>query len=416
LRKSLEYRQERTELLEKAKVITDRCVRERRDFTNEENREENQYLARLELLNVSIPAQEQEEERELRAVGGSLRRPGSAPIGLQLEVRDNWSPSLRGSTEYRNAFREYVRYGKEGLAPENASLLQKEARALGTTTGSSGGYLAPEGFQAEIERALLAYGGMRSVSRILTTTSGNDIPWPTVNDTSNEGSILSEGATANETDPAFGAVVLKAYEYSSDSVTVAIQLLEDSGVNVEAILAGLLGERLARVQNRHFTVGDDNNKPRGVVNGATLGKKGTTGQESAVIYQDLLDLVHSVDPAYRQGAVFMLNDTTLGAVMGLKDSYGRYYFEPDSTAAESKTILGYPYVINQHMASMAADADSILFGNFQKYVIREVNGVSVIRLDQPKAKSRQVEFIAFARADGRIIDAGTHPIKYYENT
>jgi HK97 family phage major capsid protein len=68
------------------------------------------------------------------------------------------------------------------------------------------------------------------------------------------------------------------------------------------------------------------------------------------------------------------------------------------------------------MASMAADADSILFGNFQKYVIREVNGVSVIRLDQPKAKSRQVEFIAFARADGRIIDAGTHPIKYYENT
>src|SRR3546814_1871356 len=41
--------------------------------------------------------------------------------------------------------------------------------------------------------------------------------------------------------------------------------------------------------------------PNGLITAATVGKTGTTGQTLTVIYDDLVDLEHSVDPAYREG-------------------------------------------------------------------------------------------------------------------
>jgi HK97 family phage major capsid protein len=79
------------------------------------------------------------------------------------------------------------------------------------------------------------------------------------------------------------------------------------------------------------------------------------------------------------------------------------------------TILGYPYTINQSMASMTASAKSVLFGDFSKYVIRDVRGFTLVRLDERYADYHQVGFLAFLRTDGDLLDAGTNPIKHYIN-
>jgi HK97 family phage major capsid protein len=83
---------------------------------------------------------------------------------------------------------------------------------------------------------------------------------------------------------------------------------------------------------------------------------------------------------------------------------------------EPDTINGYPYVINQDVASMSANAKSILFGDFSKYKIRRVMDTTVLRLTERYAEFGQVGFIAFSRADGNLIDAGTHPVAYYSNS
>ena len=77
--------------------------------------------------------------------------------------------------------------------------------------------------------------------------------------------------------------------------------------------------------------------------------------------------------------------------------------------------MGYPYVINQDVAVPAASAKSLLFGALDKYHIREVMDISVLRLVERYADYGQVGFLAFARADGDLVDAGTHPVKYYAN-
>ena len=112
----------------------------------------------------------------------------------------------------------------------------------------------------------------------------------------------------------------------------------------------------------------------------------------------------------------MLNDSTLKAIRKLVDNsggsgVGNYLWMAGLSAGVPDTILGKPYTINQDMASIGTGNKSVGFGDFSKYKIRDVKGITVLRLNERYADSHQVGFFAFMRADGRTLDAGTDPIK-----
>ena len=65
---------------------------------------------------------------------------------------------------------------------------------------------------------------------------------------------------------------------------------------------------------------------------------------------------------------------------------------------------------------MAANAKSILFGDFRKYVIRDVMDLTLFRMtDSAFTLLGQVGFVAFMRSGGNLIDAGG-AVKYYANS
>ena len=276
----------------------------------------------------------------------------------------------------------------------------------------------PEGFAGEFDKALKAFGGIRQVARMFPTPDGRDIPWPTVDDTANVGELLGENVAAAEQDVAFGQVVLKAFKYSSKIVLVSMELLQDSFFDIGTILNDLLAERIGRITNTHFTLGTGSGQPQGVVVAAGLGKTGASGQTTTLIQEDIIDLEHSVDPLYRPGCSYMLADSTLKAIKKLKDSTGRWLFQANNEASlaagnQGPNINGYPFTVNQDIAAMAASAKSVLFGNFGKYVVRDVREFALLRLQERYAEKGQVGFIAFTRHDGRAINANA--IKYYIN-
>lgn len=155
-----------------------------------------------------------------------------------------------------------------------------------------------------------------------------------------------------------------------------------------------------------------------MVGKAAEGKVGTTGQSTSVIADDLMDLFHSVDPAYRDGAIFMMADSSVAAIRKLKTGVSgdnTYLWQPGLRAGEPDTLLGRPVVVNQNIAAMASDAKSILFGNFQNFWIRDVRGVRFVRMDERYAAEDQVGFVVFLRTDSDLVGpAGT--IKYYQNS
>ncbi len=154
-----------------------------------------------------------------------------------------------------------------------------QSRALSAHNGASGAFTVQDGLLQPLELAMLAFGGMRQVSDIIRTDTGAEIPYPTSNDTSNTGEIIGESTAVSEQDVTFGAVTLGAHKYSSKMVKVPTELLEDSAFNIPSMLGSLLGERLGRITNTHFTTGDGAAKPRGITTMTTAGK--TTANGSA---------------------------------------------------------------------------------------------------------------------------------------
>jgi HK97 family phage major capsid protein len=326
------------------------------------------------------------------------------------------NPMAPSQSQVDSAFRSWMINGQEGMTTEQRSIL-KEYRAQ-STTGSAGGYTIPQGFYNQLIDGLKAFGGMREAgATILTTASGNTLPIPTVDDTSNVGAILAENTAASAQDLTFDQKTLGSYKYTSKVVLVSYELMQDSAFDMQTFLARKLAERIGRITNTHFTVGDGSSKPYGVVAGAALGKTGTTGQTTSVTYEDLVDLLHSVNRSYRTpNAAFMMSDSTYKAIRKLKDSEGLPLWATNVASGAPDTLLGARIVINDDVAAMAANAKSILYGDFSNYFIRDVTGVELYRISDKYIESGQVGFVAFSRHDGVLVNAGQNPIKYYANS
>ena len=402
----LEMREERAALITEARQLNDKSVEEKRELTSDEEVRYNKILDDADKIKAKI----EREERLLSSEEELEKRNGRKTDDEKRadEKKDD------KDAEYRSAFGAFLSNGIDSLTPEQRAMVL-ERRAMGST-GSAGGYTIPQGFYNDLIEAMKAFGGMREAARILPTASGNPLMIPTVNTTSQVGAILAESAPAGTADPVFAQLSLGAYKYTSNIVLVPIELIQDSAFNLEAYLRVELARRIARITNTHFTTGDGSGKPTGVVTGAVAGKVGTTGQTTSVIIDDLLDLIHSIDPAYRSQSRFMMHDSSVKAVKKLKDSQGRPIFLPGLALREPDTINGYAYSVNQDMAAMAANAKSILFGDFSNFVIRDVMDVQMVRFGEKYMDSGQVGFVAFSRHDSKLLNAGTNPVAYYQNS
>jgi HK97 family phage major capsid protein len=312
---------------------------------------------------------------------------------------------------YREAFESYVVRGMADLNNEQRNLLrlgwQGDTRAAGVGTGSAGGYLVPQGFRADIIERQKQYGAVQAVATVLDTQTGNPLPWPTNDDTGNVGALLAENTQASEQDVTIGTAQLGAYKYTSKIVRVSLEFLQDvDWMDAEAFLQRKFSERLGRIHNQHFTTGTGSSQPQGIVTGATSGV--TAASTTAITSDELLDLIHSVDPAYRTSrAKFMLSDTALKGVRKLKASgTGEYLFQPSAQAGTPSTLFGSEYIVNQDMAVPATGVKSVLYGDFEAgYVIRLVKAFELIRMNERYADYGQVGFVAFDRADGLVQDS-----------
>lgn len=331
-----------------------------------------------------------------------------------IVVNPDGDPDKRSADEYHEVFQHFIRNGPAGMTPEQRQLLQAnfDTRAAGTVTGPGGGYTVPEGFWAKVTETQKFFGGVLGNVEEITTDSGNDIPWPTNDDTGNKGAILAENAAITEQDVVFGQKTLSAHTYTSKLIRVAIQLLEDSGIDIESFLSRRIGERLGRVLNEHFTTGSGVAQPQGFITAATVGK--TTAGATAITYNEIVDLVHSVDAAYRLSgrAQFQLHDLVLAFVRKLRDDsggagLGRPLWEPSVQVGVPDSLLGFKVTVNNDMVSAVATTNkTIAFGDFQSaYVCRRVNAGQVMRLAERYADFLQVGFFGFQRADGLLQDA-----------
>ena len=161
--------------------------------------------------------------------------------------------------------------------------------------------------------------------------------------------------------------------------------------------------------NEDLTIGDGKGKPKGIIEWATASD--ATPAASAIKLDDLIDLIRSVDSAYARNGRFMFNRNTLYSLVKIKDTTNRYIWQEGAKDGTPPTLFAKPYTLNDDMPDIAAGKASVLFGDFSKFKIRMVKDFRVIRLNELLAEYLSIGIFGFARLDGLLLNAGTHPIK-----
>ena len=360
---------------------------------------------------------------------GTADQPRSAVLG----GAGDGSMTLLGNTK-RDMSRAQTREQRDQLAG---------SQSITYTEGSVGGYFVPAGFVYDVEKATKFYANLLdgSTVRVMETATGQVLPYPTSNDTNQAWTLVGEAAQVTEQgltpnystpgtapngqpgDLGIGHVNLNAYKGTTGLIRVSLELLQDSAFDLEQFLTEAFAVRLGRGYEYYLTNGSGSNAPFGILpaiaaSGAapvtaigsdTTDGLGGTGANS-IGYQDLVNLQHGVDPTYRRNGKYMFNDQTLRFLRTLIDKFGRPLWVPGMKDGQPDSIAGMPYVINQSFPSIAASATTIAFGDWNKFIVRKVRDLQVLRLTERFADYGEVAFIAFSRLDSNLLDAGTHPI------
>jgi HK97 family phage major capsid protein len=424
--------EERNKLYEDNKALLDKASAEKRTLSTDETVEFDKREARMTELRGTIDRATSMAAEEAYQAESRGRKTSANVISDGVEVEAD--PA--SSEDYRRGLKAWMLGGdptcgvtaddvaaarRAGMDPSNRQLnigqladrvIQKRALSIGTTT--AGGNIVVDELTRNYWDAQKWFGSMRQVSTIWRTSTGAPLPIPNGDDTANVGEIIGEGSAVTTTaDPTFSTLTLGAFKYSSKAVIVSVELLQDAGafINLPAWLGQKLGERIARIQNTHFTVGAGTTLPFGVATQASLGK--TAAATNAITFDELIDLEMSLDRAYRDapGAGFMMNDVTAAMLRKVKDSNNQYLWQMSAQEGTPDRIFGRPVYINGDLDSpTATNKRAVLYGDYRNYIIRDSTDVIFIRSDELRVLNHQVVFLSFQRSDGNL--PNTSSIKY----
>ena len=385
------------------------------------------------------------QKRDLHEARGYLERAESEKRELSVEERTAWD-ALNAAMDSRQDHINEVRSAEQrnaavaqsmSFAPEvradaapaerrsDSDILRAmargeirshtfEQRALSTDTSTKGPETVPQDFLAVVQAKLTTTGPMLdgSVVNLLNTNSGSDIKVP-VEATRPSGTAVAEGATFAVSDPTFSNITLRSHKIGT-LVVASRELVEDTGIDLQAFLGSQIGVALGTAANNALTLGTGTLVPRGISVAAGSGVTGGTGVAGAFTADNLIALMHSVDSLYaaQPSAGWMMSRATMGTVRSLKGAEG-YLFQTYAAEGMVGSLLGYPVRENPYVAAAGTGAKSVLFGDLGAYITRVVGGIEIVRSDEAYFLSDQIAWRASIRLDGDLGGGGADAVKYF---
>ncbi|QOV18195.1 phage major capsid protein [Blautia liquoris] len=385
MNKILNLQEKRACIWEQAKNFLDEKQRENDILSSEDT-------ATYEQMENDVIALGKEIDRlkNQAAIDLELNQPTSNAITMNPKDGKNKKDS-RFQDGYTTAFWNVMK-GKN--RPELLNTLKEG-------TDPEGGFLVPDEYERTLIQMLSEENVLRSISKVIQTASG-DHKIPVV---AGEGtaSWMEEEAAYEESNTTFGQVSIGAHKLGT-LIKVSDELLNDSAFDLESYIAQEFARRIGNAEEEAFLVGTGTDRPTGILNDTNGASDGVTAaSDTKLAFDDLMDLYYSLKQPYRKGSVFLMNESTVKAIRKLKDNNGQYIWQPSVSADVPDKILNCPVVTSRYMPEIAADAKSILFGDFSYYWIADRQGRTFKRLNELYAVNGQVGFLASQRVDAKVV-------------
>jgi HK97 family phage major capsid protein len=379
--KILELREKRAKAWDAAKAFLDT----KRSDGGLMSAEDAAVYDRMEADVVALGREGERLERQ-SAIDAELNAPTAAPITNAPQAGVD-AQTGRASDEYRRDFLNVLR----GRPATNV---------LSVGVDSDGGYLVPTEFERFIVQGLDEANVVRSLAKVISTNVERKVP---IAATGSTATWVPENGTIPVSDMTFGQKTLDAYKLT-DQIKVSVELLADSMFDLESYIAEEFARALGVAEEEAFIVGTGSGQPTGIFNdtdGAHVGA--TAAGNTAIAFDDIVNLIYSLKSPYRRGAVFLTHDSTVSAMRKLKDANGLYLWQPSLQAGEPDRLFGYPLHTSPFVPTLKAGALTVAFGAFSNYWVADRQGRTLQRLNELYAGNGQVGFLITERLDGKVI-------------
>ena len=351
---------------------------------------------KIEKVNADL-SKMSEMKKQLEAIETAIAK-GGLPGGGKTELE-------KVKAQHKDAFNRWFRTGVEG----DLKSLQFKASAS-TLDDTAGGFTVPEEIDMAIDRVAMTVSAMRRICTVrristseykkLVSQGGTSSGW------------VAEKESRSETDtPTLAQIAINTKElYAMPYATQ--ELLDDSALDIAAWLADEVSIEFQEEEGAAFITGSGVGDPKGIASytfaanaSYVWGKVGYIAGGHATLLNSadkLIDLQHALKSVYRNGAAWLMADSTLGKIRQLKDGEGNYLWRPGLAEGAPDTLLGKPVEIDDNVDAIGANKYPVFFANFKRaYMIVDRIGVRVLR--DPYSAKPYVAFYTTKRVGGGIV-------------
>lgn len=363
------------------------------DFPDEKKEEANKLFDKANELNVEIKGIEERENLEKKgfALEEHINKPqyNGIPIADTVEATVEHKEQNREEIEYKSVFENFLRWGENNLS-------QIQKKSISSRIDPDGGYLVSTEFRSEFIKKLRDIVKIRKYARVIQTKSG-ELEFPTSNITGSMPHVIEGGTTTKENLTNWlGKKKFTAWERGR-IIKIPRSYLEDASSDVIEFIIDDFLEIFYGIEENDFLNGSGVNQPFGLLHANTK-LESTAAAGSAPTPEEMIKLEMKLKEGYRSKAVYIMGRATVEALKLLRadavsadDSKGKFLWENNNLVTGTPNRFnGYPIIESEYFPTVESGAPLVLFGNLKKYWIVDRKAITVKRLNELYAETREI--------------------------
>ena len=198
----------------------------------------------------------------------------------------------------------------------------------------------------------------------------------------------------------FTSIDLSGY-LAAALVLIGKSVENNSEINVVDFVISKIAEKVSAFIEEQLLSGTGSSQAQGILNCANTV---TAANNDKITVDDLIELQGAVKQAYQQGACWTMNNDTFTAIKKIKDTTGRMMIQTDASKAFPYTLLGKPVYLSDAMPKIAANAKTVLYGNYNALAVNFRENINVQILREKYATQHALGVICWFEFDSKVID------------
>ncbi|RGG63428.1 phage major capsid protein [Eubacterium sp. AF17-7] len=366
-----ELAEQRAEYVAEMQKIVDEAKAEKRAMDEDEKSKFDELEKKIKSIDATIAAEQRARDLSLKVITPEK----------QKKTQEEEQRAQEEAEE-----RAFIAFVKGQPVEERAGEIQ--------LTQGNNGSIVPTHIANRIIKAVKDMVPYMTICDVINTNGKLSVPVYSEDDTNAvKADYVDEGTELVDNVGKFTTIDLNGYVVGALAL-VSKKLIANTDINVLDFIIQRVAEAMAEKLEEEFTAGTT--KIKGIISTTKVVK---TAASTAITYDELISVKHSLKQRYRDKAEWIMNPATYTAICKLKDANGQPYFKED----EYK-ILGRPVRESDSMPTMAAGKKAIIFAEPTGYTIKATTSIELTVLREKFATKNMLGVMAFGEYDAAITD------------